>query len=222
MVRLMQAKRKPKIYIPDKKSIHFAHRYGDCAPYYYTPLVGYFYRKRIKMLCGLMQQKGDQVLDIGYGSGILFYELKKRFIHLNGMDLHSDGNLVKEILKAESIKTNLTNGNLFHLPYRDASFDCVIAMSVLEHISDLKYPLDEIKRILKNDGEFICGFPTKNILLRLFFKLIGFDDKRDHPSSHSYIYRMLKEKFSVEKTLKFPAFFKDDYCLYIACRCRKK
>lgn len=210
-----------KIDIPNKKRLLITEEYGDCSRYYYVPVVKNFYLERIKMVCKLMDRKGGRVLDLGCGSGVLFYELNKKFSHLNGMDLRSDANLVKKTLKAEGIEANLTNGNLFRLPYKDNSFDCITAMSVLEHIADLEQPLKEIKRVLKKDGYFICGFPTKNILLHLFFKLIKFDDEKDHPSSHQRIYKMIKEEFTLEKTIKFPSFLQMDCCLYVACRCKR-
>lgn len=210
-----------KIHIPQKRKLYITEQDEDCGKCYYMPIIGNFYLKRIKMVCALIKQKGQRVLDLGYGCGILFYELRDRFSELNGMELRSDGNLIKKTLAAAGIKASLTNGNLFHLPYKEASFDCVVAMSVLEHISDLGQPLREIKRVLKKGGSFICGFPTKNFYMHQFFKLMRFDDEKGHPSSHNYIYQMLKRNFSIDKTIKFPSFLKMDYCLYITCRCKK-
>jgi len=217
----MKAKNRAKLDIPGKEDLYITKEYGDCSGYYYIPIIGRFYLKRVKMICELMAKKGKRVLDIGYGSGILFYELKNRFCHLNGMDLRSDTSLVKNKLEKFEIKASLINGNLFHLPYKDASFDCIVAMSVLEHISDLEQPIREIRRVLKDDGELICGFPTKNIMMHQFFKLSGFNDEKDHPASHGYICKILGENFNIEKTVKFPSFLPMDHCLYVACRCRK-
>jgi ubiquinone/menaquinone biosynthesis C-methylase UbiE len=218
----MKTNLKLKINIPDRKNLYITQDDADCAKYYYMPVIGDFYIKRIKMICQLIKQRGDSVLDIGHGSGILFYELKDRFNNLNGMDLRSDANLVRRALGQEGIEVKLINGNLFNLPYKDASFECIIAMSVLEHISELKQPLAEIRRVLKKDGDFICGFPAKNIFMHHAFKLLGFDDDKNHPSSHRYIEGMLKKYFWVGKTMKFPFFLPANFCFYIACRCKKK
>jgi len=218
----MRTKNKAKLNIPYKKEdLHITKEYGDCSGYYYLPVIGWFYVKRVKMICELMRASGKKVLDIGYGSGLLFHELNNRFCFLSGMDIRKDAKSVKDKLQKSGIRTNLINGNLFHIPYMDASFDCIVAMSVLEHISDLEQPVREMRRVLKDDGELICGFPTKNIMMHQFFKLIGFNDDKDHPSSHNYVYKVLKENFKIEKTIRLPSFLPMDHCLYVACICRK-
>ncbi len=149
-----------KISIPNRKNIHITGQYGDCSSFYYIPIIKYFYLKRLKMIVDLMKNGKGRVLDIGCGCGILFYELKKIFSELNGMDLRKDTNKTKELLVAGGVKADLVNGDLFHMPYKDESFDCVIAMSVLEHIADMKKPVREIRRVLKKGGSFLCGIPV--------------------------------------------------------------
>lgn len=208
-------------YIPDKKKIHITQNYGDCARFYYIPLIKYFFIKRIKMISHLIKNKEEKVLDIGCGSGILFYELKNKFNILNGLDMREDIVTTAKMLQEDNQKVNLVRGNLFYLPYCDSSFDYVVAMSILEHITYLDQPIKEISRVLKNSGYFICGFPVKNILMHQIFKISGFDDTKDHPSSHRYIYETLKKYFKVEETIKYPFFLAADFCAYMACRCKK-
>ena len=206
---------------PDKKNLHVTNNYGDCSGYYYIPILSYFYIKRISMVLSVIKKQSGKVLDIGCGSGVLFYWLRKKFAHLYGLDLRQDLPKSKKMLEDQGIKVNLINGDMFRLPYKKASFDCIVSMSVLEHIADLQQPLEEIKRVLKEGGEFACGFPVKNFLMHQFFRLIGFDDKKDHPSDHRKIYELLKINFKIEKVIKFPYFLKSDHCFYIACRCKK-
>jgi SAM-dependent methyltransferase len=45
------------------------------------------------------------------------------------------------------------------LPFEDNSFDGVILDNVLEHLTDPKFVLDEISRVLKSEGILVIGVP---------------------------------------------------------------
>jgi len=209
------------ICIPDRKNLHITPGYGDCSGYYYIPVISYFYLKRIWMMINMLDGKNNNVLDAGCGCGILFYELKKTFSKLYGIDLRKDIAMVKKCLEKDNIRASIMNGNICNIPYKDSSFDCVVSMSVLEHIKCLEGPIKEVKRVLKDDGSFVCGFPVRNFLMHSFFKIIGFDDLKSHPSSHGDILEVLGKNFRIEKITIFPSFFKVDASFYIVCRCKK-
>jgi len=46
------------------------------------------------------------------------------------------------------------------LPFNDGFFDVVIALDVLEHVKDDQQAVDEISRVLKPQGVFICFVPA--------------------------------------------------------------
>jgi SAM-dependent methyltransferase len=50
-------------------------------------------------------------------------------------------------------------GNALHLPFADNTFDRIICSEVLEHIPDFDAALDEINRVLKEDGVFAVSVP---------------------------------------------------------------
>jgi SAM-dependent methyltransferase len=45
------------------------------------------------------------------------------------------------------------------LPFRDASFDTVVLLEVLEHVADAPAVLDEIARVLKPGGRLLLSVP---------------------------------------------------------------
>ena len=46
-----------------------------------------------------------------------------------------------------------------HLPFKDISFDNIIALEVLEHVEELDDLMFEINRALKKDGFFVASIP---------------------------------------------------------------
>lgn len=46
----------------------------------------------------------------------------------------------------------------------DGSFDCVYCSGVLEHVDNVQAGLDEITRILKNDGTLLLGLPFRQAI----------------------------------------------------------
>jgi len=90
----------------------------------------------------------------------------------------------------------------------DNSFDCVIAFDVLEHVSNDKKALEEIKRILKPGGLVILTVPMKDNL-KITYEDSSIVDPKEREKifgqfDHLRIYgedffdRVLKEGFEVE------------------------
>lgn len=90
------------------------------------------------------------MLEIGYGSGILFPELSRRVKQVTGVEIHGREDLVCKTLMLEKI-TNviLKKGSIYDLPFAPQSFDCVVSVSTLEHLNNLDKALSEISRVLK-------------------------------------------------------------------------
>ena len=51
--------------------------------------------------------------------------------------------------------------NLEHLPFKDATIDAVVSMSVVEHLADPVSSFREMARVLKPQGSFISQTPSK-------------------------------------------------------------
>jgi SAM-dependent methyltransferase len=51
---------------------------------------------------------------------------------------------------------------LVNLPYRDASFDLVVASEVLEHVPAIRAALAEIKRVLRSGGKVAMTVPIES------------------------------------------------------------
>ena len=197
----------------------------DPVRFYYAPLLGWFYKERLKISLDLIENKKKQkVLDIGYGSGILFPELSQRFELLYGCDIHSEGSRVKKIFKRQNIEIQLVRGSILNLPYRDESFDTIVCISVLEHISELDKVNSEIFRTLKHKGNLIISFPSSKLIMGILFKLtlISYKHPFKHISDENVILNSLKKFFTVKKLISFPNFMPFNLSFYFSCKCEKR
>jgi ubiquinone/menaquinone biosynthesis C-methylase UbiE len=55
----------------------------------------------------------------------------------------------------------LIQGDAYHLPFANPSFDCVISVYVFEHLANLPQCLAEVKRVLKPGGALLVGLPAE-------------------------------------------------------------
>lgn len=188
---------------------------------YYKPLIKNLYLKRIKMGLELLgQKKFKQILDIGFGAGIIIPELSLHGSHLEGVDIHKNINLVKQIIKDENINNiNLQYGDAIHLPFADNSFDCIWCMSVLEFILDSEKVIQEIKRVAKNEAKIIIGFPITNPLTNLSYKLIGFKSNETHKNNHRILIQQIKKYLKIKEIKHFPCWLQLDYSLFCVLLC---
>lgn len=141
-------------------------------------------------------QSQSSVLELGCGTGGLWQaNLRQvpRQAHITLSDF-SEGML-------QQARQNLTHDNRFEfrivdattnpLPFRDASFDVVIANHMLYHISDRQSLFFEIARILKPDGYLYASTVGQKHLIEISKMLVEFD-----PVLSSW--RMVTDAFTLE------------------------
>ena len=102
----------------------------------------------------------DNVLEIGCGNGELW--------RVNKDKLPDKVNIILSDISPGMIhdaKENIEESTIFsyhifdcnHIPYKDESFDIVIANHMLFYLKDRESVFHEIKRVLKRGGTFICS-----------------------------------------------------------------
>ena len=104
--------------------------------------------------------KPKKVLDVGSGRGFYLRSLAGyKFIDsLIGIET-KDEYLSKANSYLKNRKAKLMKGDVYALPFKDNSFDCVILSEVLEHLGDEKKALKEINRVLKRHGSLLLTVP---------------------------------------------------------------
>lgn len=103
-------------------------------------------------------------------------------------------------------KTYKVNLNKEKLPFKDNSFDTVIAGEVIEHVENPSFLLREINRVLEDKGKLIISTPHAcyywEIIRNLFFSSIKSIDVGEHLSNWNILdfERLLRKNgFEVKK-----------------------
>lgn len=156
----------------------------DPLRFYYVPILGKMYRRRVELCLGECTG-GDDVLEVGFGSGLTFLNLARMYRRIHGLDLTSSVDEVGALIRRHGIEADLVNGNVLEIPWDDESFDSVLLISILEHLrpEDLPRAFREIRRVLRPGGQVVYGVPRERPLMELAFRLLGYDIRRHHFST---------------------------------------
>ncbi len=207
----------PSFILPRSDALIQTHG-DDPLPYYYRRLTRWFYRKRLSLVLSHLEDRektyGD-LLDIGFGSGILVPEECRRARRVSGIDVHERIDIVCRNLAAQGFLADLCRGSIYEIPFPDASQDAVVCVSVLEHLDRLDAALAEVDWVLRPGGVLAVGFPVKSRLTGVLFSALGFDMDHIHPSSHTEILEALHRRFEVSPIRRLPG-------LFVTARCVKR
>ena len=207
---------KATFLLPPKGLFLPNHEIEDPLPYYYKPLTKYLYRKRIQLGFDLLGMEiFENVLDFGYGSGLLFPSLARFSRNLYGIDLVSDPILVQSILEKINIKADLKKGDITEARYPAAFFNLIVCFSVFEHISDPDAILSEMHHILKPGGKILAGMPRVDRNMEKLFTFIGYKNiEQFHVSTHVDFMRSAKKYFKLKKSSRLFGFLPEKLGLY--------
>ncbi len=117
-----------------------------------------FYRWIVRLV---RPAPGAQMLDVACGEGVLVELMRQRSVHSHGIDI-SESALTRGRRCFPTI--NLVEGDAEKLPYRSAIFDGVTCLGSLENLEHPVPALEEIRRVLKDDGIFVTMLPNKYFL----------------------------------------------------------
>jgi len=112
---------------------------------------------------------GGRILDVGCGTGIFLETLigiSRYKWMINGIDISK-----YSITKARpEIRKCILNKSINNNNFANNYFDVVTCYDVLEHSSDIRRSLFEIRRILKKDGLVVIQVPNSNSIMSFLSK----------------------------------------------------
>jgi ubiquinone/menaquinone biosynthesis C-methylase UbiE len=106
----------------------------------------------------VLMKKHDSILDVGSGSGHLINGLSAISKGCVALDIEAE-RLSQTCEKNPEIKCVQTNVE-FGLPFKNDSFDCIIASELLEHLNHPKIFYKEANRVLRKGGTLVLTTPN--------------------------------------------------------------
>lgn len=195
----------------------------DHADWNYSGLLGTISRIRFQLVEYLLRESQidriDRLLEVGYGSGILLPELKRHAREVFGIDIHPAGGRVAARLAAHGTKAALCQASASALPFANASFDVIVALSTLEFVADLEEACCEMSRVLTADGHLIIVLPGHSLIVDLGLRLLtGADPDKDFSGRREKVIPTLLHHFTPEVVLSVAPI--RGLCLYRGLRFR--
>ncbi len=134
---------------------------------------------------------GHLLLDAGCGEGRHCFGSQSRGAHVVGLDLdlpamRMPSKVLRKQGRAKGQLGAMLQGDAFHLPFADASFDRIICSEVMEHVHDYRAAARELARVAKPGARIAITIPTatsEHLYLRLG------DDYFESPGGHIRIFR---------------------------------
>jgi ubiquinone/menaquinone biosynthesis C-methylase UbiE len=161
-------------------------RFWDRFASYYDSFINKVFRKSyLSILENIESQlnSNQDVLEIGTGTGIIPFSICSKVSSIVATDISPKMVHIasKKLIKAKIQNIDFQIQDSYNLTFPDKSFDMVIASNLLHLLYEPEKPLNEVKRVLRENGIFIAptlcaGENTKSkIIASIIGTLSGFD-----------------------------------------------
>lgn len=131
-----------------------------------NPLQKIWHSKKLAEVLKLLPRQAKKILDVGCSSGVLTARVAKYLpkSKVTGLDSYQKA---VNFAKSKYPKIKFVAGDAHKLPFKDKAFDLIICTETLEHVTDPKGVLLEIKRVLSKNGAALISMDTGNWLFHL-------------------------------------------------------
>ena len=151
------------------------------------------------------------VLELATGTGLIAKHIVNAAAHIEATDASAE--MIAEAKRdTRSAKLHFSVQDMFCLPYAEESFDVVIVSNALHIVPQPEKALQEIKRVLKDDGTLIAptfthaGNSFSGKVKAFFMKLAGFP-LHSRWTSEEYLCFLRQNGWTVRKSAVLKASF---------------
>ncbi len=120
---------------------------------------------------------GKKILEIGVGPGKLLLKMAKKGYSVTGLEFRKGmADEARKRIKAKGYDIDILQQSIYHLPFQNDVFHCIVLTFTMAVISNLDKAISEMKRVLMENGRIIIiagGMPQdKNIFARILFRIL--------------------------------------------------
>ena len=155
--------------------------------------------------------KAKTVLELATGTGLIAKNIVNAAAHIEATDASAE--MIAEAKRDNrSAKLHFSVQDMFRLPYAEESFDVVIVSNALHIVPQPGKALQEIKRVLKDEGVLLAptfthaGNSFTGKVRAFFMKLAGFP-LRSKWTSEKYLRFLRQNGWAVRKSVVLKASF---------------
>lgn len=147
-----------------------------------------FFNERLRIVTKIIGNiTNGKLLDVGCGPGVLLSRLAWSGLKVSGVDCSPE--MITEAKKrTRGTDVHLMIGRAEALPFKDRTFDVVLALGVLEYLPDVMNGLTEIARVAKPDAVIVVSMLNADSVYRSWERLVY------SPSNDSWLQRRLGTK----------------------------
>ena len=167
------------------------------------------YEKMYELIRPIVKNK--TVLELATGTGLIAKNIVNAAAHIEATDASPE--MITEAKRGNfSAKLRFSVQDMFSLPYASKSFDVVIVSNALHIVPQPENALQEIKRVLKDDGTLIAptfthaGNSFSGKVKAFFMKLAGFP-LHSRWTSAEYLRFLSQNGWTVRKSAVLKASF---------------
>ena len=135
--------------------------------------------KSVENIIKIENTSNIELLDIGCGNGYLTQKISKFFKHSTGIDLSRTG--IEKAQKLKSDKLEFKNIGLEEIINQGKKFKFITSFEVIEHQYLPDDFLNQINKILTDDGKLLISTPYHGYFKNLLINLLGKHDYHYNP-----------------------------------------
>jgi len=160
----------------------------------------------------LQQVQGEnlKLLDVACGTGkfVKLLAEKQRCCHIVAMDIDPDMISDAELITKNYPNVSVVQGDVTEMKFEDKQFNIVFECLMFHHLTDEqnKKAIEEIHRVLKNDGVFffVDWIKPTNLFSKAAFQIVKWFDGSENVIAHetNSVLLMIKELFELETTVQ--------------------